>query len=349
MAETQKIASKKFVGRLKNLFIPSVKNGYRPQFLDSSFLFYYFLILFVLKAAGTIFWLEFPQTNLFAEISKSVIIELTNKTRQSAGLALLKENSLLNGAAALKAQDMIVKDYFSHQSPTGVLPWYWFKKAGYNYQTAGENLGIGFLDSEEIYQAWENSVSHKANLLNPAYRDTGIAILEGDFNGNRVAVVVQLFGSERAAVQQLTAKETDKTIPSSITEQKANQITVKSSESSVLGESSTTTAVVAIQNQKSSPTAGSLTVVKGDSQSQSLKLRFWRFIIADYNSILQKILFVSLIILVLVLLLNVFIRFEIQHPDLIFKNLFFLCFVLLFILLSKTEILSLVPHTFNIY
>ncbi|GAH47620.1 unnamed protein product, partial [marine sediment metagenome] len=76
---------------------------------------------------------------------------------ESLGLSALRENPQLSKAALLKAQDMLENDYFAHRSPEGITGWYWIKKAGYNYQRAGENLAIAFLDSEEVHKAWNDS------------------------------------------------------------------------------------------------------------------------------------------------------------------------------------------------
>src|SRR6185436_7850636 len=98
----------------------------------------------------------------------------------------------LNKAAMAKAQDMVKNGYFAHESPQGISPWYWFKQAGYVYKYAGENLAVGFVDSKTVYDAWFNSPSHKANLLNKNYTQVGTAIVSG-FDGNSI-VVVQEFG-----------------------------------------------------------------------------------------------------------------------------------------------------------
>ena len=188
---------KKIIFKIKLIFIPCEENHYRPGILQSNFLPFLLLFLFFLKFIIIPFLIYFPNANLFADVSKAVLIELTNKERQELGLNLLKENSKLNQAALLKAQDILTYDYFAHQSPQGKTPWHWIKKANYNYQTAGENLGIGFLDSTEVHQEWNNSPSHKANLLNPKYQEIGIAIVKGNFQGNDATIVVQLFGKEK--------------------------------------------------------------------------------------------------------------------------------------------------------
>jgi len=180
--------------KLKLIFVPTRENNFRPKFLTSRVLLYCLLILFILKIITVPFLIYFPKSALFGDISKIALIKILNHDREEAGIGPLKENTVLNNAAVLKAKDMLAKDYFSHQSPEGVDPWHWFKIAGYNYKIAGENLAIGFLDSGEVNQAWLDSPSHKANLLNSNYKDVGIAVLTGDFQGNETTVVVQLFG-----------------------------------------------------------------------------------------------------------------------------------------------------------
>ncbi|PIT94600.1 hypothetical protein COT96_03040, partial [Candidatus Falkowbacteria bacterium CG10_big_fil_rev_8_21_14_0_10_38_22] len=149
----------KILSKFKLIFIPCKENRYRPKVLDTKFLLYYLIFLFTLKILIIPFIIYFPKSIFFAEITNNAIIEFTNQERQLTGLSFLKENPVLDQAAYLKAQDILEKSYFSHKSPEGISPWYWFKKAGYDYKFAGENLAIGFLDSEEVINAWYDSPS----------------------------------------------------------------------------------------------------------------------------------------------------------------------------------------------
>jgi len=185
----------KFIGNLELFFIPSEGNNYRPYFLKSKFLLFLVLALFLIRLFLAVFVFYFPQSNFFAAVNKSALLNFANQERQSAGLNTLKEDSRLNDAAYLKAQDMLRNDYFSHTSPSGVSPWYWFSKAGYDYKYAGENLAIDFLDSQELHNAWINSASHRDNIINPNYSSIGIAIVSGEHGGEETTIVVQFFGS----------------------------------------------------------------------------------------------------------------------------------------------------------
>ncbi len=127
---------------------------------------------------------------------KGKMYQLINGERNKAGLQPLATNALLEQSACLKAQDMVTKNYWSHVSPDGTQPWYYFELSGYRYDRAGENQLYGFKSSEEAVQGWMHSPKHKANLLGD-YAESGLCILEHvTFQGqNDVTVVVQHFGT----------------------------------------------------------------------------------------------------------------------------------------------------------
>jgi hypothetical protein len=144
---------------------------------------------------------------LFSDVSRAVLLTLTNQKRSNNGIPSLKEDSKLNKAAYLKAKDMLYYDYFAHRSPSGKTPWYWLDRVGYNYQYAGENLAMDFIESKELFQAWYASSTHKANIINPKFKDIGMAVVSGNFKGRKTTVVVQYFG-RRLNVSVAQARET---------------------------------------------------------------------------------------------------------------------------------------------
>lgn len=138
-------------------------------------------------------------SNAHAAISTSTLVDLVNSSRAENKLAPLTINSQLEAAAAAKAQDMFKDQYFAHNSPSGKTPWSFISAAGYNYIFAGENLSIGYTDNTELHNAWMNSPSHRENILNPNFREIGIASLPGKFDGADTVIVVQMFGSKESA------------------------------------------------------------------------------------------------------------------------------------------------------
>ncbi|MCX6723023.1 MAG: CAP domain-containing protein [Candidatus Staskawiczbacteria bacterium] len=140
--------------KIKRLILPSEDNNYKSRFLQSNLLLYCVVLLLTLKIVVTLISINLPQNIFFADITKLVLQNSVNQTRQSSGLKPLIENQKLNQAAQLKAQNMVANNYFAHTSPTGVSPWFWFLKVGYNYKYAGENLAIGILiiqKSEQLF------------------------------------------------------------------------------------------------------------------------------------------------------------------------------------------------------
>lgn len=135
-----------------------------------------------------------PQIAYLSTITPEKLIELTNQERKAAGLNSLTANQLLTQAAILKGQAIIETNAFKHTINDKKFS-AWIRDAGYNYSYVGENLAIDFTTSEGIIEAWENSPSHKKNLLNPYYQEIGISAIPGKFQGQDTVVVVQVFGA----------------------------------------------------------------------------------------------------------------------------------------------------------
>lgn len=135
---------------------------------------------------------------------QSKIISETNRQRKENGnLPALTENQKLNEAAAAKANDMFVNQYFEHVSPFGIDPGKLVQNYGYEYVVAGENLILGNFSSEqEVVQDWMDSPGHRANILNNRYTEIGVAIIKGNYKGETVWIGVQEFGLPMSTCSQ---------------------------------------------------------------------------------------------------------------------------------------------------
>src|SRR3989344_729091 len=132
-------------------------------------------------------------------LTRSGVITLTNNERAKIGAEILNENTKLNAAALAKADDIFAKQYFEHVSPSGVGPGDLATSAGYEYIIEGENLALGgFASDQEIIDAWMASPGHRANILNTHYREIGVAVKQGTYEGRTVWVGVQEFGTPRS-------------------------------------------------------------------------------------------------------------------------------------------------------
>lgn len=317
----------RIVGELKIIFVPTQENNYRPKFLESRILFYCLILLLLFKLLTIPFFLFFPKNLFFAAIVESTLIELTNQQRQSSGLPALKENLQLKQAALLKAQDMLERDYFSHYSPEGISPWYWLRISDYRYKIAGENLAIGFSDSEQVHQAWLVSPSHRTNLLNPNFQEIGIGVVRGDFQGKETTVVVQFLASPAVLPTEVETKIAEEKIEAK--EKEAEEI-VGPLKEPVRGETVISAPRPVLTKEK-------------------LMYQFLSFLSSDYHRLLQKIIYGFLLLIIFSLIINIFVRFDIQHPDLIFKTFIFIGILILFALIDKLNLIKIISPDFAIY
>jgi len=130
-----------------------------------------------------------------SDISSAELLADTNTERVKDSLPSLKINDELSKAAFLKAQDMFANNYWAHTSPTGVTPWKWLGDSGYNYDVAGENLAKNYPTSQATVDAWMNSETHRANILNGKYQDIGFAVVDGMIDGRNTTLVVAYYGA----------------------------------------------------------------------------------------------------------------------------------------------------------
>jgi len=178
------------------LFVPHERNNYRASIIQTPFIAL-FIALYLLNQSF-IKSLSIIRPGILgysSEITAQKVYDQTNQKRQSAGLPPLHFNNVLSQSAAAKARDMFANNYWAHNSPQGKSPWDFFKSAGYQYSIAGENLAKDFYDTDSMMNAWMNSPTHKANIINNQYQEIGIGVVNGILNGVKTTLVVQHFGT----------------------------------------------------------------------------------------------------------------------------------------------------------
>jgi uncharacterized YkwD family protein len=110
--------------------------------------------------------------------AEKLMIELVNQERSKQGLATLSVDLQLTAIARLKSEDLIVNEYFAHESVKYGSPFDMLKKFGVRYQIAGENLACN-QTTELAHAALMKSPGHRENILKPSYTSIGIGIIEG--------------------------------------------------------------------------------------------------------------------------------------------------------------------------
>jgi hypothetical protein len=140
-------------------------------------------------------------------LSISLIVKYSNEYRQNNKLEPLLENSKLILSAEKKAEDILNNQYFEHISPKGIGVGDLGLEFKYDYILIGENLAMGnFRDSQELIDSWMESPGHRANILNPNYTETGVAIKRGMFDGKEVWVAVVHFGTPKSVCPEADNK-----------------------------------------------------------------------------------------------------------------------------------------------
>ena len=125
---------------------------------------------------------------------EQAFFDATNRRRIGSGLAPLAANANLVGIARLRSQDMAAYGYFAHTSPvTGDTAFSLMDAYGVAYGWAGENLAKNnYPDADAVAVAeeslWE-SAPHRENILNPNYRQAGIALVT-DASGMKYFTIV---------------------------------------------------------------------------------------------------------------------------------------------------------------
>ncbi|GMQ57107.1 hypothetical protein AN1V17_15020 [Vallitalea sediminicola] len=120
---------------------------------------------------------------------ETLMINLINAERKSAGLPAYKLDMELMRVARIKAEDLSTNKYFSHDSPIYGSPFKMLSDFSVDYKMAGENIA-GNSTVEAAQYSLMNSSSHKANILSTDFNYVGIGI----FNDPRYGkVFVQMF------------------------------------------------------------------------------------------------------------------------------------------------------------
>jgi uncharacterized protein YkwD len=130
-----------------------------------------------------------------SSLTEEGVVQMTNEQREIFGLPPLKVNARLQESAGQKLQDMFLHQYFAHESPSGKGVGDFMDEAGYEFILAGENLALGdFKDDQDLVQGWMESEGHRKNILNEDYREIGIAVMKGIYEGRETWIAVQHFG-----------------------------------------------------------------------------------------------------------------------------------------------------------
>jgi uncharacterized protein YkwD len=122
------------------------------------------------------------------------IYQFTNEVRQKNGVPPLTWDNSLRDVARAHSADMLVKNYFSHNSPDGRTPTDRIR-AGCRVPMSmtGENIWMSshrpLADIKQLARVvvdnWMSSPGHRTNLLHPQFTDMGVGVAT---NGKEIKV-----------------------------------------------------------------------------------------------------------------------------------------------------------------
>ena len=104
------------------------------------------------------------------------VAELVNEERARNGLSPLTVHTGAEKAAAVRARE--IQTSFSHTRPNGSSFSTALTEAGASFAVSGENIAYGQKTPAQVMEAWMNSAGHRANILNPSFRQIGVGYAE---------------------------------------------------------------------------------------------------------------------------------------------------------------------------
>jgi uncharacterized protein YkwD len=144
-----------------------------------------------------------PQAAM-SPLESGVLVDI-NTFRRDHHLAPLRVNAKLGAVARAHTVEMAQQGYFAHESADGALFWKriqsFYGSSPWRYWSVGENLLWSSPDvsPSKAMQMWLASPEHRANLMNPRWREIGISAVHvaaapGVFKGMDVTIVTTDFG-----------------------------------------------------------------------------------------------------------------------------------------------------------
>jgi uncharacterized protein YkwD len=112
-----------------------------------------------------------PATSSSLSTMRAAVVCLVNQQRAQHGLPALGSSDQLNRSAQGWTSVMVLSGQFTHGPGNAFAKR--ISAAGYNWQTAGENIATGFPTPRSVVAAWMASTDHCHNILDPSFRDVG--------------------------------------------------------------------------------------------------------------------------------------------------------------------------------
>jgi hypothetical protein len=290
---------------------------------------------------------------VFGRYRGGVLADGTNAARVQNGLPSLQVSPLLERVAQEKVNDMVANNYFAHTSPAGVTPWHWFETVGYSFTYAGENLAVDFSDSQDVTNAWLNSPEHRANILDTNFTQVGIAIATGTFEGQQAVFVAEEFGAPSPVAAAEPSAAPIVAVPKIVPAAKPAPTVIAVSGSQTSSSEQSFVAVEGASAEAASvaaPATGSAPAATAAVPAAAPQLEPQTNVVqqvaANPRSAVNSIYVFMAVLFAVALMLNIFVKMRVQHPNIIMSGLIAISLAGIFIVMNQYLFLSVVVKSF---
>jgi uncharacterized protein YkwD len=104
---------------------------------------------------------------------------MVNQERAKAGCSPVTVDRRLATAAQQHSQDQADMGTMTHTGSDGSSVGQRVTEAGYTWRKVGENVASGTTSPERAMQLWMNSDGHRKNILNCAFKNIGVGVVDG--------------------------------------------------------------------------------------------------------------------------------------------------------------------------
>ncbi|MDQ7086231.1 MAG: CAP domain-containing protein [Sulfurovum sp.] len=81
----------------------------------------------------------------------------------------------VESATRIHSDDMYRNDFFEHTGSDGSSAGDRLSRVGYNWQTYGENIALGYTSEASVIAGWLGSAGHCSNIMSPTFQEMGLS------------------------------------------------------------------------------------------------------------------------------------------------------------------------------
>jgi uncharacterized protein YkwD len=134
---------------------------------------------------------------IFLHAEEWRLLTLHNDARENHGLKPFCVHPALQEAARAHSKDMILRDYFSHNTNgEGEDACTRIRHFGYRWSYCGENIGYN-TTPEVMFRSWMRNSLHHRNIVDGRFREIGIGACPGDYIDSKTTMYTVDFGTRR--------------------------------------------------------------------------------------------------------------------------------------------------------